>query len=104
MFSSSNSPNLFSTASLTTPLIAGVPSFVFVCPSNCGFSSLTDTTATKPSLQSSLFKSSISLSFKNFPSTAYFLIVLNNAYLNPSKWCPPSIVLILLANVNICSE
>ena len=37
----------------TRPSMPGLPSFVFVCPSNCGFWSLTETTAASPSRTSS---------------------------------------------------
>ena len=47
----------------TKPLISVFPSFVFVCPSNCGSVSLTEIMAVKPSLTSSPARES-SLSFK----------------------------------------
>ncbi len=52
-FSSRNSPSLRLTVSLTSPSTGGLPSFVFVWPSNWGSPSLTEITAVSPSRTSS---------------------------------------------------
>ncbi len=52
-FSSKYSLSLRLTVSSTRPRIGGLPSFVFVCPSNCGSCSLTEITAVSPSRTSS---------------------------------------------------
>ena len=52
-FSSRNSASFWFTAVLTSDSIGGLPSFVFVWPSNCGFASLTEITAARPSRTSS---------------------------------------------------
>ena len=51
--SSRNSPSLRLTVSLTRPSTGGLPSFVFVWPSNCGSASFTEITAVRPSRTSS---------------------------------------------------
>ena len=62
-FSSRNSPSLRFTVDSTKPFIGGLPSFHFVCPSNCGSCSFTDTIAVRPSRTSSpLSESSFSFS------------------------------------------
>jgi hypothetical protein len=52
-FSSRNSASLVLTVCSTSPRTHGLPSFVFVCPSNCGSRSLTERTAARPSRTSS---------------------------------------------------
>ena len=52
-FSSRNSASFWLTTVLTRPSIGGLPSFVFVWPSNCGLRSLTEMTAARPSRMSS---------------------------------------------------
>ena len=52
-FSSRNSLSLRLTVSLTSPSTGGLPSLVFVCPSNCGSWSFTEMTAVSPSRTSS---------------------------------------------------
>ena len=52
-FSSRNSPSLRLTVSLTRPSTGGLPSLVFVWPSNCGSASFTEITAVRPSRTSS---------------------------------------------------
>ena len=62
-FSSRNSPSLRLTVSSTRPSIGGLPSLVFVWPSNCGSWSFTEITAVSPSRTSSPARfSSFSLS------------------------------------------
>ena len=92
--SASHSLHAFCTKNFASVL----PSFVFVCPSNCGFFSFTETIAASPSRMSSpVSRSSFSLS--SFLSAAYRLITLVSAVRKPSSWVPPSWVLIVLANV-----
>ena len=76
----------------------GLPSFVFVWPSNCGFSSFTDMTAASPSRTSS--PSRLSSFFRSFRSCAFLFSVLVSALRKPDRCEPPSPVLMLLANVN----
>ena len=52
-FSSRNSASFWLTTVLTRLSIGGLPSFDFVCPSNCGFRSFTEITAARPSRTSS---------------------------------------------------
>ena len=52
-FSSRNSESLRLTIAWTKPSIGGLPSLVFVWPSNCGSWSFTETTAVSPSRTSS---------------------------------------------------
>jgi hypothetical protein len=52
-FSSRYSPRRWLTVCSTRPRTPGLPSFVFVWPSNCGLRSLTDSTAASPSRTSS---------------------------------------------------
>ena len=51
--SSTNSVNLLPKTCSTAPLTSGLPNLPFVCPSNCGSLTFTDTTHIKPSLTSS---------------------------------------------------
>ena len=53
LFSSRNSPSFWLTILSTRPAMPGLPSLVFVCPSNCGLRSLTEITAASPSRVSS---------------------------------------------------
>ena len=62
-FSSRNSANFCTIAVCTSERISVLPSFVFVCPSNCGSCNFTEMTAAKPSRVSSPVKLG-SLSFK----------------------------------------
>ena len=95
-FSSMNSPSFAFTVDSTRPAIGGLPSFDFVCPSNCGFCSFTEMTAARPSRTSSPSRlSSFSLS-RPF-SRAYLFSVRVRAERKPCMWVPPSIVLMLLA-------
>ena len=75
----------------------GLPSFVFVWPSNCGSCSLTEMTAARPSRTSSPSRLS-SFSFSRPLSRAYLLIVDVSAERKPDRCEPPSCVLMLLAN------
>jgi hypothetical protein len=52
-FSSRNSAKRWFTVCSTRPRTQGLPSFVFVCPSNCGSRSFTERTAASPSRTSS---------------------------------------------------
>ena len=52
-FSSRNSPSLSLTIERTKPSIPGLPSLVFVWPSNCGSVSFAEMTAVRPSRTSS---------------------------------------------------
>ena len=52
-FSSRNSASLVLTTDATKPSMPGLPSLVFVWPSNCGSWSLTEMTAVRPSRMSS---------------------------------------------------
>ncbi len=52
-FSSKNDDRASFTILCTTPVTSLFPNFVFVCPSNCGSFTFTDTTAVIPSLISS---------------------------------------------------
>ena len=81
------------------PLISPFPSFVFVCPSNCGSGTLIDRIAVNPSLTSSPpnVGDSPFLFFIFF--AAYLLRVLVSADLNPAKCVPPSMVFILFTKV-----
>jgi hypothetical protein len=75
----------------------GLPSFAFVCPSNCGLRSFTETTAASPSRTSS--PSSFSSFFRSFRSVALRFSVDVSAERKPERCVPPSIVWMLLANV-----
>ena len=96
-FSSRNSASFWLTVCSTRPRTPGLPSFVFVCPSNCGSRSLTEMTAARPSRTSSPSRLS-SFSFRKPLSRAYLLSVPVSAALKPERWLPPSVVLMLLAN------
>ena len=98
-FSSKNSASFWLTAVETSPLTHGLPSFVFVCPSNCGSWSFTEMTAASPSRTSSPSRLS-SFSFSSALSRAYLLIVEVSAERKPDMCEPPSCVLMLLANEN----
>jgi hypothetical protein len=55
-FSSRNSRNFSAKTESTTPLASAVPSFAFVCHSNCGSMTFTEITAVIPSITSSLVR------------------------------------------------
>jgi hypothetical protein len=61
-FSSRKAPSLSLTIVSTIPFTSVLPSFVFVCPSNCGRGIFTLTTAVSPSRMSS----PLMLSFRSF--------------------------------------
>ena len=89
----------------TTPLTSPLPSLVFVCPSNWGSATLTLTIAVNPSRKSSpvsvifsFFFALIRLFFE-----AWLFIARVSADLNPDRWVPPSIVLMLFTKVKILS-
>ena len=83
-FSSRNSESFALTLDSTKPLIHGLPSFVFVWPSNCGSCSFTDTTAASPSRTSSPSRlSSFSLSRPMSRATLFRVRV--SAALNPDR-------------------
>ena len=96
-FSSRNCAKFEFTVVWTRPSTPGLPSFVFVWPSNCGLRSFTETTAARPSRTSS--PSSFSSFFKSLRSVALRLSVLVSALRKPERCEPPSTVLMLLANV-----
>ena len=85
------------TVDSTRPAIGGLPSLVFVWPSNCGFWSLTEITAASPSRTSSPSRLS-SFSFSRPLSRAYLFSVRVSAERKPCMWVPPSCVLMLFAN------
>ena len=85
----------------TSERIDVLPSFVFVCPSNCGSRSFTDTIPTSPSRRSSPIRLS-SFSFRSPLPRACRLSTFVRAFLNPSSCMPPSWVLIVFANE--CSD
>ena len=96
-FSSKNCASFCPTTVLTRPSIPGFPSFVFVCPSNCGSASFTEMTAASPSRTSSPSRLS-SFSFSRPLSRATLLIVAVSAERKPERCEPPSCVLMLFAN------
>jgi hypothetical protein len=61
-FSSRKAPSRSLTMASTIPLTSVLPSFVFVCPSNCGCGIFTLMTAVSPSRMSS----PLTLSFRSF--------------------------------------
>jgi len=87
----------------TIPLTSELPSFVLVCPSNCGSLTFTEITAARPSLMSSPVRLA-SFSLSSFLSLAYLFTTDVNALRKPSSWVPPSWVLIVLAKVCTDSE
>jgi len=95
-FSSRNSASFVLTTDATNPSMPGLPSLVFVWPSNCGSESLADTTAVRPSRMSSPVRFS-SFSFSWPFSRAYRLTVRVSAERKPDMCEPPSWVLMLLA-------
>ena len=82
----------------TNDFTSVLPSFVFVWPSNCGWATLAERTAARPSRMSSPVRLG-SLSLSSFLSLAYLLTTLVNAARKPSSWVPPSWVLMVLAKV-----
>ena len=84
------------------PFTSGLPSRVFVCPSNCGSPSFTLTTAVSPSRTSSAVRfgsdSASSLLRRAWPFSTRV-----SAERKPVMWLPPSIVLIVLAKAKTCS-
>ncbi len=89
----------------TAPSASELPSLVFVCPSNCGSRTFTDSTAVMPSRTSSP-ESRISLSFllRLLERSMYLLITEVSALLKPVRCVPPSCVLMLLTKENVVSE
>ena len=80
----------------------GLPSLVFVWPSNCGSASLAEMTAVRPSRTSSPERFS-SFSLSSPFSRAYLFSVRVSAERKPERCEPPSCVLMLLANEKIDS-
>ena len=70
---------------------SGLSSFVFVWPSKRGSGCLTAITAVIPFLTSAPVKLE-SFSFKIPSSLAYWLMMVVNFVLNPTRWVPPSCV------------
>ncbi len=89
------------TTDRTAPSASELPSFVFVCPSNCGSRTLTESTATIPSRTSSPERR-MSLSFlESAPDfSMYLLMTVVSALLRPVRCVPPSCVLMLFTNEN----
>ena len=85
----------------TLDFISVFPNFVFVCPSNWGSFTLTDTTPVSPSLMSSPVKDMSEWRFLFFAKS---LIALVTAVLSPSSWVPPSRVCMLLAKLFIVTS
>ena len=79
------------------------PSFVFVCPSNCGSPNLIETIAVNPSRTSSPVRRSSFLRMNPCSSPNLFTIEVS-AVRKPSSCVPPSCVLMVLANVYTDSE
>ena len=75
------------------PLTLLFPRRIFVCPSNCGFAILTETTAVIPSLTSSPRSEMEELSLIRPFLFAIVLMARVIALLNPSRCVPPSRVL-----------
>ena len=96
-FSSKNSASCALTIDSTKPCMPGLPSLVFVCPSNCGSASLAEMIAVSPSRTSSP-ESAGSFSLSSPLSRAYLLSVRVSAPRKPERCEPPSWVLMLLAN------
>src|SRR6266540_2879850 len=86
---------------LTIPFTSEFPSFIFVCPSNCGSGILRFKIAVRPSRTSS--PSRLSPCLRNLLSFAYLMNVRARPALNPTRWVPPSTVSMLLTNVKIDS-
>ena len=101
-FSSRNSASLALTTDSTKPAMPGLPSLVFVCPSNCGSWSLALMTAVRPSRMSSPQRFS-SFSRRKPLSRAYLFSVRVSAERKPDRCEPPSCVLMLLAKLKIDS-
>ena len=97
-FFSNHWPSWSLTTFWTNVFASVLPSLVFVWPSNCGFVSLIETIAVRPSRTSS--PGEPVLRFLTSPhSSAQLLTVVVSAARKPSSWVPPSWVLIVLANV-----
>ena len=82
----------------TMPRTSELPSFVFVCPSNCGSRILSDNTQVKPSRTSSPDKLA-SFAFSTFCRRAKSFAARVNASLKPAKCVPPSSVFILFTKL-----
>ncbi len=94
--SSSQRPKCSLVVRSTSERISVFPSFAFVCPSNCGSASRTDTIAVRPSRTSSPWKRRPSPS-RRLRAFAYRLIACVSARLKPSACIPPSVVEMPLA-------
>ena len=79
----------------TRPFISLLPSFAFVCPSNCGFCIFTLMTATRPSFTSSPER----FSLMSFLCSAKLLMQRVRADRKPATWEPPSWVLTLFTKL-----
>ncbi len=93
-------PSHFGNSSListwTFDFISVFPSFVFVCPSNCGSLTRTETTPVIPSLISSPLNEISECKFLFFAKS---FIAFVTAVLNPSSCVPPSSVWMLFAKL-----
>jgi len=87
--SSKNSINFSAKTESTAHLASEVPNLPFVCHSNCGSTTLIDTTQVSPSITSSLVRL-LSFSFNIPLSLAYLLIVLVREALNHVRCVPHS--------------
>ncbi len=101
-FRSSHSGIAWFRAFSTNDRISVLPSFVFVCPSNCGWRTLAETTAVMPSRTSSPIRFR-SFSFRMLRPRAKSFTALVSALRKPSSWVPPSWVLMLLAKLSTVS-
>ncbi len=81
----------------TMPLMSALPSFAFVCPSNCGSVSLTLITAVRPSRTSSPERFA-SFSDSVLDLRAHVLSEVVRAARKPATCVPPSTVWMLFAN------
>ncbi len=100
---SSQSDNAGPITDSTIALISLLPSFVLVCPSNCGSGTFTLITAVNPSLKSSPVSWILS-SFTRLFFDAKVFSERVSAVRNPTRCVPPSCVLILLTYEKTFSE
>jgi len=92
------------TTVFTADSTSELPSFVFVCPSNCGSFTFTESTAVRPSRTSSPERT-VSLSFlESEDFWMYWLMTRVNALLKPVRCVPPSCVLMLLTKEKRCTR
>mmetsp|Transcript_46569 Transcript_46569/g.63409 ORF Transcript_46569/g.63409 Transcript_46569/m.63409 type:complete len:273 (-) Transcript_46569:193-1011(-) len=93
---SNNSSRAAPTTVSTADLTPGLPSLFFVCPSNSGSGTLTETTAVSPSrMYSPAMFEADSFSFPVRRAAALIVRVMTAR--KPSTWVPPSLVRMLFA-------